>query len=123
MWKRIATLILAAACALAQESPAKGPANRDPNANSSAPRTYQGCVIRSTGNIMLTDPSGHDYRLISERPLDSYVGQEVRIVASNLNSGDPSSAERSVESKPPGLPPALNVESVEKVSDRCSSPK
>jgi len=121
----VPALLLISTAAFAQESPIKGPATGDPNANSTTPRTYQGCVIRSGGKIMLTDGLNKDYQLVSGAgPLDSYVGQEVQITASNINPNDPSSDERSVSSgQPQGPPMTLDVRDIQKVSDRCTSPE
>jgi hypothetical protein len=120
-------LLLISACVFAQESPTRdGRANRDPDANSSAPKTYQGCVIRSSGSIVLADPAGKEYKLTSRsgRQIDTYVGQEVQIIASDVNPADPSSGERSVTAgQPKNGPVALDVEQIEKVADHCSSPK
>lgn len=117
-------LLLAGVGAAAQEFPTKGPATNDPKENSSALRQFQGCVIRSNGNIMLADSENHDFRLVGERKLDSYVGQEVQITAHNVNPSDPSSDERSMaDSNPRNQPPTLEVEDIQKVSDACRSPK
>ena len=120
-------LLLVSTCVLAQESPTRdGRANRDPNANSSAPKTYQGCVIRSSGSIVLAGPTGREYKLTSRsgRQIDTYVGQEVQIIASDVNPADPSSGERSVTTgQPKNGPVALDVEQIQKVADHCSSPK
>jgi hypothetical protein len=119
------TFLLMATAALAQEFPAKGPATNDPNKNASQPKIYQGCMIRSSGSIMLADPSNRDYKLIANgKSLDSYVGQEVRITASNVNPNDLSSDERSrSDANPQNAPQTLSVESIEKVSNYCTSPK
>ena len=109
---------------IAPEHPTHGP-NRDPNPQSTRPTSYQGCVIRSNGSVMLTDPSNRDYKLVSSaRKLDSYVGQEVRITATLMNPNDPSSDEKSVSGEvPQNQPKTLDVEDIEKVADKCSSPK
>jgi len=119
------TLLLAATAAMAQEFPTKGPATNDPNKNASQPRIYQGCMIRSNGSIMLADESNRDYRLIANgKTLDSYVGQEVKITASDVSPNDASSDERSrSHAQPQNTPPTLSVEDITKVSDYCSSPK
>jgi hypothetical protein len=110
---------------VAQEFPTKRPATNDPNANSSQPKTYQGCMIRSNGSIMLTDQANRDYKLIANgKSLDSYVGQEVKITAGDVNPGDPSSHERSMsDGQTENTPRTLNVEDIQKVSNYCSSPK
>jgi hypothetical protein len=113
------------AAAMAQEFPTKGPATEDPNKNASQPKTYQGCVIRSSGSVMLADPFNRDYKLVGNgKSLDSYVGQEVKITAGDVNPNDSSSDERSLhDGNPQNAPKTLNVENIEKVSDYCSSPK
>lgn len=120
----LAGLILVSMCAVAQEVPIQGP-NRDPNPQATLPKTYQGCVIRSNGSVMLTDASNNDYKLVSNvRSLDSYVGQEVRITATQITPGDPSSDDRAATAeKAPGQPATLDVEEIAKVADHCSSPK
>lgn len=119
-----AVLLLTSSFALAQESPIKGPATKDPNANSSTPRSYQGCVIRSGGGVMLADPSNKDYKLVSSsgRSLDSYVGQEVTITAVDVDPRDTSVDERS-DPQAPKQPPTLSVQDITEVSDHCNSPK
>jgi hypothetical protein len=119
------TFLLTATAALAQEFPTKGPATKDPNKNASQPKVYQGCMIRSNGSIMLADQYNRDYKLVGNgKTLDSYVGQEVKITASDVNPNDPSSDERSVnDANPRNAPQALSVEDIEKVSNYCSSPK
>ena len=132
----VPALILSSAFLVAQEAPLKGP-NRDPNPEASRPKTYQGCVIKSNGQVMLTDRSNKDYRLLRNsrsqgtapsageaRSLESYVGQEVRITASTVNPSDPSLEDTSVSSQtPPNRSPTLDVEAIAKVADHCSSPK
>lgn len=119
-----ATVLLISGWVVAQEVPLKAP-NRDPNPQATRPQNYQGCVIRSNKQVMLTDASGTDYRLVSSaRSLDSYVGQEVRITASPMNPNDPSADQISPESQvPKGTPIALDVEQITKVADHCRSPK
>ncbi len=120
-------LLLLSVPVFAQESPAgDGRANRDPNAGASQLQNYQGCVIRSSGQIVLADPAGKEYKLLSRRGLDlgSYVGQEVRLSASDVNAGDQSSDERSMDSgEARNNLRALNVEEISKVSEKCQSPK
>lgn len=118
-------IVLLCTCVFAQEYPTKGPATGDPTANSTTPRSYQGCVIRSNGSIMLTDSSNKDYKLVSNaRKLDSYVGKEVKLTASEMNAGDPSSDEHNVEAhEPKAEPKTLDVADIQKVSDMCSSPQ
>ncbi len=129
MRARCAVLVCAALASsvfvLAQESPEKGPATADPTANSTKPMTYQGCVIRSNGKIMLTDEKNKDYVLVSSgRPLDDYVGQEVKLSAINMNPSDASSDEHGMSAEQPqGQPMTLDVEDIQKISDKCSSPQ
>jgi hypothetical protein len=119
------TFFLVANAAVAQEFPTKGPATNDPNKNASQPKIYHGCMIRSNGSIMLADQENRDYKLVGNgKKLDSYVGQEVKITASDVNPNDPSSDERSVnDANPQNAPHTLAVENIEKVSNYCSSPK
>jgi hypothetical protein len=121
----VPALLLLSGIALAQETPTKGPATGDPAANSTTPRNYQGCVIRSNGKVMLTDARNKDYQLVSSaRALDSYVGQEVQITASNMNPSDPSSDEHGISAEQPVKQPmTLDVQDIQKVSDRCTSPQ
>ncbi len=121
----VPALLLISAGAFAQESPNRGPAMGDPTANSTTPRTYQGCVIRSGGKVMLTDVSNKDYQLVSSaHSLDSYVGEEVKITASSINPSDPSSDERGISAEQPqGQPMTLDVQDIQRVSDRCTSPQ
>lgn len=124
MSKLLAVLVLGCACLFAQEFPLIGPV-RDSNPHTSSPKDYRGCVIRSGGKILLTDPRGTEYNLVSsDRQLDSYVGHEVKITAFDVNPSAPSSGEKSVEGgNPQGQPPTLDVETIEKVADHCTSPQ
>jgi hypothetical protein len=121
----LAAVLLTFAVAYAQESPIKGPATGDPSANSTTPRTFQGCVIRSNGKIMLADAKNTDYILVSSgRSLEEYVGQEVKLSAINVNPSDPSSDQHGMSAEQPqGQPMTLDVEDIQKVSDKCSSPQ
>ena len=129
MRARSAVLICAAlvssVAVLAQESPEKGPATGDPTANSTKPMTYQGCVIKSNGKIMLTDEKNKDYILVSSgRPLDEYLGQEVKLSAFIISPSDASSDEHGMSAEQPqGQPMTLDVEDIQKISDKCSSPQ
>jgi len=120
----IVAVLLMFGLAYAQESPTKGPATGDPSANSTTPKTYQGCVIRSNGKIMLADAKNQDYILVSSgRSLDDYVGQEVKLSAINVNPGDTSSDEHGMSAEQPqGQPMTLDVENIQKLSEKCSSP-
>jgi hypothetical protein len=117
--------LLTSLFAQSPESPNRGPANEDPTANSSTPKTYQGCVVRSGGKIMLTDAQNRDYILVSSgRALDSYVGQEVQLSAISMNPNDPTSNQHGVSAQQPsGQPMTLDVENIQKIRDKCSSPK
>jgi len=121
----LAAVLLMFAVASAQESPIKGPATGNPSANSTTPRTFQGCVIRSNGKIMLADAKNTDYILVSSgRSLDEYVGQEVKLSAINVNPSDPSSDQHGMSAEQPqGQPMTLDVEDIQRVSDKCSSPQ
>lgn len=122
--RAIFALLLIASFAAAQEFPTQGPATHDPAKNSSQPRTYQGCVVRSNGRLMLNSTSNREYTLTGERSLDSYVGQEVKIVAYNVNPNDPSSDERSMSAaEPQNTPETLAVEEIEKAPGNCSAKK
>ena len=120
----LALFILASTCALAQETPNQAP-DRDPNPKSTTPSAYRGCVIRENGNILLADPSNTNFKLVSSvGSLDSYVGQEVRITATLMNSPDASSGEKSVGGDEPQKPPqTLDVDDIAKVADHCTSPE
>jgi len=74
---------------------------------------------------MLADANNRDYVLISSsRSLDSYVGQEVQLSAVNMNPSDPASDEHDISAEQPqGQPTTLDVENIQKVSDRCTSPQ
>jgi hypothetical protein len=117
-------LLLAGVRVVAQEFPLRSPATQDPAANSSSPRQYQGCVRRLNRGILLADQPNHNFMLVGDRKLDSYVGQEVRIIAHDVNPNDPSSAERSMsDGEPLNQPVTLYVEEIQRVSDTCSPPK
>ena len=123
MSKLLLVWVLASVCGFAQESPTRGPV-RDANPQSSTPKEYQGCIIRSGGRILLTTPQGTEYYLTSSaRKLEAYVGEEVKVVAVAMNPSDASSTERSVESgKPQRQPLTLDIEEISKVADHCASP-
>lgn len=118
-------LLVTSAFAQSAESPSKGPATKDPAANGTTATTYQGCVVRSGGKIMLTDAENRDYILVSsERSLDSYVGQEVQVSAIHISPNDPTSNAQGISGQQPHGPPlTLAVENIQKIADRCSSPK
>ena len=107
------------------ELPNRGPATEDPTANSSTPKMYQGCVVRSGGKIMLTDGQNRDYILVSSgQSLDNYVGQEVQLSAISLIPNDPTSDRHGIGAQQPhGQPMTLDVENIQKITDKCSSPK
>ena len=110
------TFLLTATAALAQEFP---------NKNASQPKIYQGCMIRSSGSIMLADQENRDYKLVANgKSLDSYVGQEVQITAIDVNPNDSSSDERGMsDGQTQNTPRTLSVEDIQKDSNYCSSPK
>jgi hypothetical protein len=109
--------LLVSACLFAQEAPLSGPV-RDRNPQAAKPQAYQGCVIRTNGQVMLTDGSGADYKLVSSRrALDRYVGQEVQITATPINPKDSTADGISVE-----IPPTLDVAAIAKVAAHCPSP-
>lgn len=124
---RIIVLAFLAASVLAQspQDPNRRPATEDPSANSSTPKSYQGCLVRSGGRMMLTDAENRDYILVSSgRELDEYVGQEVQLSAMTLNPNDPTSDEHGMSAQQKhGQPMTLDVENIRKVADKCSSPK
>jgi hypothetical protein len=101
------------------------PAAEDPMANCSTPQTYRGCVVRSGGKIMLIDAQNRDFILVSSgRSLENYVGQEVQLCATSITPKDPTSNEHGINSQTlPGQLLTLNVENLQKVSDKCISPK
>lgn len=74
---------------------------------------------------MLADAKNKDYILVSSgRSLDEYVGQEVKLSAINMNPSDTSSDEHGMSAEQPqGQPMTLDVENIQKVSDKCSSPQ
>lgn len=121
----LCTVLVSSVLVFAQESPEKGPATGDRTANSTIPLTYQGCVIRSSGKIMLADAQNKDYILVSTgRSLDAYVGEEVKLSAVNMNPSDPSSDQHGMSAEQPqGQPITLDVKDIQKVSDKCSSPQ
>jgi hypothetical protein len=123
-WILLAACTLSSAFLLGQEMPIKGP-KRDPNPQASRPKSYQGCVIRSNGRVLLVDASNTDYKLVSSaHALDGYVGQEVRITASPITPGDPSSDDKAASrEEAPREPATLDVEDIAKVADHCSSPQ
>ena len=116
--------LLTSACALSPEWPSRGFAEENPTINCSTPQTYQGCVVRSGGKIMLIDAENRDYILLSrDRSLENYVGQEVQLCASTIPK-DPESNDHRIDPQPPaGELLTLRVGNVQKVSDKCISPK
>jgi len=124
---RILALALLVTSVFAQsaESPGRGPATEDPSANSTTPMTYQGCVVRSGGKIMLTDPENRDYNLVSSRrSLDGYIGQEVQVSAVHISPNDSTSEEHGIGAQQPqSQPMTLDVEDIQNIADKCRSPK
>jgi hypothetical protein len=82
-------------------------------------------MIRANGSIMLADQENRDYKLVGNgKTLDSYVGQEVKITASDVNPGDPSSNQHGMsDGEAQNTPRTLSVEDIQKVSNYCRSPK
>ena len=118
------TFLLVGCFAAAQEFPVQGPATTDPTTGSSQLRQYQGCVVRSNDGTELEASSHHRFKLMSDRDLGSYVGQEASIYAHDVNPNDPSSDERGVGVvKTPNESVTLEVEEIQKVSDTCKSQK
>jgi hypothetical protein len=87
--------------------------------------TYQGCVVRSGGKIMLTDPENRDYILVSSRrSLDGYIGQEVQVSAVHISPNDSTSEEHGIGAQQPqSQPMTLDVEDIQNIADKCRSPK
>ena len=132
----IAAALVFSSCVFAQEAPLKSPATGDPNENASAPKTYEGCVVRSGGSFVLADASHRNYYLVTptgnsfqsyvgqQVKLKSYVGQEVKVTATNVNPNDPSSDERGIgDMNPVHQQPTLAVEHIAMMSNHCSAPK
>ena len=120
----LGSLLMAATFAAAQEFPIQGPATNDPTANSSQLRTYQGCVVRSRDGIELDGISHSRFRLMSDRPLDSYVGKEVSIDAHDVNPNDSSSDERGVGVvRTTRKAVTLEVEDIQKMAETCTPRK
>ncbi|HTM35753.1 MAG TPA: hypothetical protein VL156_03330 [Terriglobales bacterium] len=113
------------AFALSPEWLSKGFAVETPTANCSTQQRYQGCVVRSGGKIMLIDAQNRDYILVSsDRSLENYIGQEVQLCATSIIRKDPASKDPGIDPQPPpGDLLTLNVGNVQKVSDKCISPK
>ena len=118
-------LLVTSAFAQSPETPNRRPATEDPAANTTAPTTYQGCIVRSGGKIMLTDAENRDYILVSsEQLLDRYVGQEVQVSATHISPNDPASNAQGISAQQPHHRPlTLAVENIQKIADKCSSPK
>jgi hypothetical protein len=122
MLRLLLFFLIPAACSSHQQSAA-----RDSNADNPA-KEYQGCVIRSGGNILLTTPANKDFRLTrasasTSVQLDTYVGDEVKITATQTTPQNPASpaAEAGAGNTKQG-PPTLEVAEITKVSEHCSSP-
>jgi len=107
------------------EGQSQGSVTEDATANSSKLQTYQGCVVRSGGKIMLIDAQNRDYILVSSaRPLENYVGQEVQLSAMSIDPKGPRSNEQGINpQQAPGQLLTLDVENLQKVAAKCSSPK
>jgi len=107
------------------QPPSRRSATEDPQAGCSTGQTYQGCMVRSGGRMMLIDPQNRDYILVSsDRSLENYIGQEVQLCATSIIRKDPASKDPGIDPQPPpGDLLTLNVGNVQKVSDKCISPK
>jgi hypothetical protein len=99
-----------------------GGGNLGPDINSNVPHHYQGCVKRSNGRIILAESSGKTYQLLSSSvSVDRYLGREVRILASEINPGDPSSAERGIATGE-SAPDTLDISEISNLAGQCSRP-
>ena len=125
MIRLLLIFLIPAACLSQQQSAA-----RDSDAGPT--KEYQGCVIRSGGNILLTTPANKDFKLTrasastsatTTASLDTYVGDEVKIIATQTTPQNPASpaAEAGAGNTKQG-PPTLEVAEITKVSEHCSSP-
>src|SRR5213076_842427 len=94
MLRLLLFFLIPAACFSQQQSAA-----RDSDAYNPA-KEYQGCVIRSGGNILLTTPANKDFKLTrasastsatTTASLDTYVGDEVKIIATQTTPQNPAS--------------------------------
>jgi hypothetical protein len=125
MLRLLLFFLIPAACFSQQQS-----AVRDSDAGNPA-KEYQGCVIRSGGNILLATPANKDFKLTrasgstsaTTAQLDTYVGDEVKITATQTTPQNPASpaAEAGAGNTKQG-PPTLEVAEITKVSEHCSSP-
>jgi hypothetical protein len=113
------------AFALSPEWLSKGFAVETPTANCSTQQRYQGCVVRSGGKIMLIDAQNRDYILVSsDRSLENYVGHEVQVCAIPIDPAGPTSSDPEINpQQPAGHLPTLNAEKLQKIAEKCSSPK
>jgi len=122
MLKFLLFLLIPAACFCQEQSTAHESDGGNPA------KEYQGCVIRSGGNILLTTPANKDFKLArasatTSVQLDTYVGDEVKITATQTTPENPASpaAEAGAGNTKQG-PPTLEVVEITKVSEHCSSP-
>jgi hypothetical protein len=115
-------ILIPAACFCQGDSPGNG--NKRESTTDSSMKEYQGCVIRSGGDILLTTPANVDFKL-SGAPgsLDRYVGDEVKVTASQTapdNAGSPA-ADATAGNTKQG-PQTIEVAEITKIAERCSSP-
>ncbi len=118
-----AILFLTAVWAVAQTSPSTSPVG-----SQSSQTTIQGCLSGSNGSFTVTDTSGVAYMLQGDTSkLADHIGQEVRITGTQASSGSSSGAPASgggagagAGASASGSQQALNVSSVDKVSETCS---
>ena len=91
-------------------------------ANSSVPVEYDGCLQRASSGLLFNSSQGKYYLVSGTVSLQGYVGQNVHIIASNINPGDPSSDERSFASgEPLHQPPTLDVTDISISGGVCNS--
>ena len=115
----IATIAFLPLCAFSQMSPT-GPTNT-PGTNSSVPHQYVGCLQQSNGNLKLVEPSGRSYDLVSSSvSLKNYAGEGVKIVASNIVPGDPSSDEHAIVIGESPHARTLDVSDISQATGQCS---
>jgi|KBSMisStandDraft_5_1062788.scaffolds.fasta_scaffold21597_3 hypothetical protein len=107
------------------QPPSRRSATEDPQAGCSTGQTYQGCMVRSGGRMMLIDPQNRDYILVSsDRSLENYVGHEVQVCAIPIDPAGPTSSDPEINpQQPAGHLPTLNAEKLQKIAEKCSSPK
>ncbi len=88
--------------------------------------TLRGCLSQSSdGNFMLADKSGNNFQLQGDASqLDSYIGKEIQVHGSSLNSsGTSADAMASDTGGATGAAKQFTVSDVHKVADTCASSK